>query len=934
MSRTAIQNLATLGLNAGATKEEITKAYRRLAAQYHPDKNPDTAEQFQKIKTAYEDLTRPRTSTEVTEYVPPLPRTWQNTIERAKEFLYCAQFKNNQAEIKHWTHVVETAQAALESCNTETDIQTIEPYGFDFGNIQFEEFRRDFAQDVVRINGDATRPYLEWLEARRANALPSDLVYFNTPYFQRCILIAECMADTIPKTTPINLKQIRSLAIEPEPLQAEELNVLFLLALRTNRLAVIKFFLEDLKVDINNLVTVSYQPNAFYKQFFLISPLHFSFLDYINLETIIFYLLDHGADPNLPMRLSCGLELRTVPPLLLAVKASSRLFESYAFCLTEANYPEKNREIDILVSVLIQHGANSSILSRLPIPEDTSSIFPTPTGDLDPLYRRTGTKYRFTDNPVFEPFYAYVNLYSRTILEANAGLIETITSYTDIGRVHNSISKQQADIYFLHHQEQAIQYLHSIQKLLAEDHCLTITRHKSKISRSDILILLISPFASLLGLKDPRSKREKKLAEDSRQHCNGLIKCRMAFDQAITLMKAKKSGFEKYLAEALKQDKALFHNLTVNLLSQKGAYRELNLSEIPEIVKRICDLEIIRNTAKEKALALLAKISRQNEQTFIDDYLKPEHNTKTITEKLQDNTSKEDLLAAYEKLIQLRNNQIQALARLTAQTQEIQAKKTTRISSWHSSFWKALGDYHQDIKKSFAILDTKIRALPRSRSILSPYQPILKNMEFFNRYLVEAITGEKCHSFNRIAYCISFINSTDIHYDPSKKDLPIIELLKNLYSLKGLLLAETHSQSYLKNLFNCAMTSKLADHALNEIKKIETMLKRTRQMANQQIQSGNHTLNISNIDIDNTPEILAKRQELSELDKYYGTAWRRFKTALFSNKQKITEKINQQTIMRREQCISLSGSNNLFAKELNKTTIASTENQQQIPTLG
>ena len=47
-----------LGVNKNATKDEIKKAYRKLAKQYHPDKNTDnnSKEKFQKIQEAYENL--------------------------------------------------------------------------------------------------------------------------------------------------------------------------------------------------------------------------------------------------------------------------------------------------------------------------------------------------------------------------------------------------------------------------------------------------------------------------------------------------------------------------------------------------------------------------------------------------------------------------------------------------------------------------------------------------------------------------------------------------------------------------------------------------------------------------------------------------------------------------------------------------------------
>ena len=51
-----------LGLQPSATLSEIKKAYRRLAMQYHPDKNPDNqyAEaQFKEIQEAYSILSNP-----------------------------------------------------------------------------------------------------------------------------------------------------------------------------------------------------------------------------------------------------------------------------------------------------------------------------------------------------------------------------------------------------------------------------------------------------------------------------------------------------------------------------------------------------------------------------------------------------------------------------------------------------------------------------------------------------------------------------------------------------------------------------------------------------------------------------------------------------------------------------------------------------------
>lgn len=48
-----------LGLQKGATEQEIKKSYRRMAMKYHPDRNPDDAEaeqNFKQVKEAYEIL--------------------------------------------------------------------------------------------------------------------------------------------------------------------------------------------------------------------------------------------------------------------------------------------------------------------------------------------------------------------------------------------------------------------------------------------------------------------------------------------------------------------------------------------------------------------------------------------------------------------------------------------------------------------------------------------------------------------------------------------------------------------------------------------------------------------------------------------------------------------------------------------------------------
>jgi len=88
-------NYGKLGVSPSATTDLIKAAYRKKAAQYHPDKNPspDAATRFREVKEAYEVLSDPARRKAYDEYrqrsliEDPLPVAWDLSGKYIQEIL-------------------------------------------------------------------------------------------------------------------------------------------------------------------------------------------------------------------------------------------------------------------------------------------------------------------------------------------------------------------------------------------------------------------------------------------------------------------------------------------------------------------------------------------------------------------------------------------------------------------------------------------------------------------------------------------------------------------------------------------------------------------------------------------------------------------------------------------------------------------------------
>lgn len=99
-----------LGLQPGASNTQVRTAYRRLAAQFHPDKNPAGRERFDQITHAYQILSDPdrkarydRTGRD--DDVKVTPQVVQNMVEQTMLAVIMAERPDGSTDDPTWEDI-------------------------------------------------------------------------------------------------------------------------------------------------------------------------------------------------------------------------------------------------------------------------------------------------------------------------------------------------------------------------------------------------------------------------------------------------------------------------------------------------------------------------------------------------------------------------------------------------------------------------------------------------------------------------------------------------------------------------------------------------------------------------------------------------------------------------------------------------------------
>ena len=139
-----------LGINLGATQEEIKKAYKRLSLKYHPDKNRGNEEwarkKFIEVSEAYNVLSKPsstsrpkknydfsgKSSAEKFKMAFEMMAEMNEDLDRMEEDLNNAEENLKQEQERLWEEAIRNMEELLSLSNvssSDLDSSLWSPYG-------------------------------------------------------------------------------------------------------------------------------------------------------------------------------------------------------------------------------------------------------------------------------------------------------------------------------------------------------------------------------------------------------------------------------------------------------------------------------------------------------------------------------------------------------------------------------------------------------------------------------------------------------------------------------------------------------------------------------------------------------------------------------------------------------------------------------------
>ena len=120
-----------LGLQPGADSGEIKAAFRRLAKQYHPDKNPNGKDFFERLLTAYETLSDPQLKRNVRQTAAQMQRISATMLSTSADSVHSTVHAGFSVVTSAFTIPTTTPGTTISSYNgavTRGPLQTIMNY--------------------------------------------------------------------------------------------------------------------------------------------------------------------------------------------------------------------------------------------------------------------------------------------------------------------------------------------------------------------------------------------------------------------------------------------------------------------------------------------------------------------------------------------------------------------------------------------------------------------------------------------------------------------------------------------------------------------------------------------------------------------------------------------------------------------------------------